>query len=461
MPIAHTLIAAAALGAAAIDTAALDKNAPNAGFHASYSGTLRPSDPGDQGSERSFRIHFLVTESIAGGASSVAWVLEDRSGNPRAAWPQRFGTVTFNRSLQPSNDRELPSIPAERDGMTRAIGLRLPLWSSGDRLMPDARWEEGENRFEVMGRESVGGRRSWKVGIANRLGPREVVWIDEQEGFVTRHRELVFLGQGVSHELSLELEKSSQLPGDELSRTAKAHTTLVNIRGQVKDKLSELADSAVPATNERLQQARSAAGDIEMALGSGAYVQLAKDVVRELQSAISSQESLAKLSTQFVGKPAPAFSLKTARGDQVSLADFKGKPLVLHFWEYRSEPKIAPYGETGYLDFLWRQRQKQGIAVLGIAVDPRLRDETTRSAARRDVRSFCDFMNLSYPVAFDDGTKKVVEAFGDPRSAGGKLPLYVVIGPDGVIAEYHPGSWSKSADEGLKELDERLRKLLP
>jgi len=97
--------------------------------------------------------------------------------------------------------------------------------------------------------------------------------------------------------------------------------------------------------------------------------------------------------------------------------------------------------------------------VLGIAVDSRLRDEASRSTARKDIRAFCDFMNLSYPVAFDEGEEKVIDRFGDPRTVGGKLPLYVVIAPDGRVAEYHPGPWSKSADEGLKELDERVQKL--
>jgi peroxiredoxin len=237
------------------------------------------------------------------------------------------------------------------------------------------------------------------------------------------------------------------------------HTALTGLRGPVKEKLSELPESAIPASSDLLGQARSAASDVQTALGMGPYVDLARDIVREMQATITRQGDLVKLSEQLIGKPARNFSLKTTRGDQISLADFKGKPVVLHFWDYRSEPKIAPYGETGYLDFVWRQRQKHGIAVLGIAVDSRLRSDSTRPAGHKDIRGFCDFMNLSYPVAFDDGDERVIDMFGDPRTVGAKLPLYVVIAPDGSVAEYHPGFWSKSADEGLKELDERLQKL--
>jgi peroxiredoxin len=443
-------------------TSGSDAKPPAAGLKLSYSGTLRETDPSaDDRPLRSFRIHFLATEITPAGGCQLAWVLEEEAGTPRWMWAQRFGSVAFNKSLQATSDRETAAIQGERDGSVRVIPLKLPLWSAQDRLMPNARWEEGETRYEVMGRDQVGSRRCWKVGVSNRLGPSEVVWIDEQEPIVLRHRELVFLGQGVAHELALELEKTSTLSADELSRSTKSHTTLANLRGPLREKISELTETTVPANAELLQQARAASSDIQLALGTGTYVELARDVVRELQTAIERQGNLAKLSTEIVGKPAHDFSLQTARGEKISLADFKGKPVVLHFWEYRSEPKVAPYGETGYLDFVWRQRQKQGIGVVGIAVDGRLRDDATRAAARRDVRAFCEFMNLSFPVAFDDGTASVIEKYGDPRAAGGKLPLYVIIAPDGRVADYHSGHWSKSADEGLRELDERLRKLIP
>jgi peroxiredoxin len=455
-----TLVTGSSTASGLLISRGADKSPPAAGVTLTYSGTIRATDPtADERPVRSFRIHFLVTEVSPGGCK-IAWVLEEGSGSPRSTWPQRFGSMTFNRALQATGDREAPAIQAERDSMARVIPIRLPLWPDADRLNADARWEENDVRYEVISREQVADRRSWKIGVSNRLGPREMVWVNEQEPVVTRHRELVFLGQGVAHELALDLERSATFAADDLSRQIKSHTTLANLRGPVREKLSELAESAVPATSELLQQARTAASDIQMALGTGIYVDLARDVVREIQSAVERQKELGKLSDGLVGKQAKGFSLNTTRGDRVTLADFKGKPVALHFWEYRSEPKIAPYGETGYLDFLWRQRQKQGIAVLGIAVDNRLRDETTRAAARKDIRAFCEFMNLSYPVAFDDAEEKVIDRFGDPRAVGGKLPLYVIIAPDGVVAEYHPGLWSKAADEGLKELDERLLRLV-
>lgn len=42
----------------------------------------------------------------------------------------------------------------------------------------------------------------------------------------------------------------------------------------------------------------------------------------------SSQSAIASLTNQ----PAPSFTLQDLNGTQVSLADFKGKPVVLNFW---------------------------------------------------------------------------------------------------------------------------------
>jgi hypothetical protein len=233
----------------------------------------------------------------------------------------------------------------------------------------------------------------------------------------------------------------------------------------VKDKLSESSSATPSATPAFLDQARTALGGLSEDRKAGPYAGLAADLLRETQTAIDQQRAVATLREQMIGKPAPNFTISTTRGEKFSPAESKGKPIVLHFWEYRSEPKIAPYGETGYLDFLSRQREKDGVRVVGIAVDDRLRptasgaaDPQAAAAARKDVRSFCEFMNLSYSVGFDE--QNLIAKYGDPRGAGGKLPLYVVIAPDGTVAEYHVGLWGSSPDEGLKDLDQRLRGLL-
>jgi hypothetical protein len=90
--------------------------------------------------------------------------------------------------------------------------------------------------------------------------------------------------------------------------------------------------------------------------------------------------------------------------------------------------------------------------VYGVAVSSQLGQVRERRDALRKIRKLRQFMNLSYPIGLDSGA--VLRSFGDPRQVGGKLPLYVVVGPDGKVAHYHAGFYEIKADEGLRALDD-------
>jgi hypothetical protein len=96
--------------------------------------------------------------------------------------------------------------------------------------------------------------------------------------------------------------------------------------------------------------------------------------------------------------------------------------------------------------------------VLGVSVDGRLAEPETRRAGIAAARKLRDFMNLSYPILLDDG--EFLKRLGDPRQGGGKLPLFLVIGKDGKIAEYHAGMYDVKTNEGLAELDGIIGKAL-
>ncbi|MFN5800218.1 MAG: hypothetical protein ACK5AN_22085, partial [Planctomyces sp.] len=66
-------------------------------------------------------------------------------------------------------------------------------------------------------------------------------------------------------------------------------------------------------------------------------------------------------------------------------------------------------------------------------------------------RKIAEFMNLSYPIGYDDGT--LLKTLGDPRESRGQLPLWVVIGADGKVKHYHAGFYEIDAAKGLKELE--------
>ena len=68
------------------------------------------------------------------------------------------------------------------------------------------------------------------------------------------------------------------------------------------------------------------------------------------------------------GDPAPAFSAITHAGARVSLADFKGRPVVLYFYPKDDTPgctrEACAFRDT-HAAF-----EKRGAVVLGVSVDP-------------------------------------------------------------------------------------------
>src|SRR5690606_32125131 len=145
-------------------------------------------------------------------------------------------------------------------------------------------------------------------------------------------------------------------------------------------------------------------------------------------------------------------------GTPIDPAVLKNKIVVLHFWEYDNDVLTAPYGQVGYLDFLHRKRGKLGVAVIGVAVNPGFRDEQTRARPARSAKNLASFMNLAYPIAADDGS--LLKAIGDPRPFGAPLPLWIVVGPDGLIRTYKSGLYEIEANKGLDELDRTVIELI-
>src|SRR5579864_9621155 len=67
-----------------------------------------------------------------------------------------------------------------------------------------------------------------------------------------------------------------------------------------------------------------------------------------------------------IGKPAPEFALEDLSGKKVSLADFKGKAVLVNFWATWCGPcKI----ETPWLVDLRNQYASQGFEILGVSTD--------------------------------------------------------------------------------------------
>lgn len=125
------------------------------------------------------------------------------------------------------------------------------------------------------------------------------------------------------------------------------------------------------------------------------------------------------------GKPAPAFTLKTFDGRPVSLADFKGKVVLLDFWGTFCMPCVNALPELQALHAKYGDR---GFAVVGVTVDDRVKlvDKATKNA------------KVTYPIV--QSTPAVWSAY-----KVNALPSLVLVGRDGRIVKRYGGEADKKA----------------
>lgn len=122
------------------------------------------------------------------------------------------------------------------------------------------------------------------------------------------------------------------------------------------------------------------------------------------------------------GTPAPDFNLSSDSGQQVSLADFRGRPLVLVFYPADNSPvcssQLALYNQALPLF------QEHDAQIVGISVD----DPEAH-------RAFAEKLNLSFPLLADNAPLgAVAHAYGVfDQQAGTSGRALFVIDAEGVI----------------------------
>lgn len=95
-----------------------------------------------------------------------------------------------------------------------------------------------------------------------------------------------------------------------------------------------------------------------------------------------------------IGHPAPAFTL-TQLSSQIttntlSLANFRGKPIVVNFWASWCDPCKE---EAPLLENAWKQMQAQSKDIVFVGID--------FQEARGEALSFLQAYNITYPLALD------------------------------------------------------------
>ena len=131
------------------------------------------------------------------------------------------------------------------------------------------------------------------------------------------------------------------------------------------------------------------------------------------------------------GDQAPNFTAPTNGGGTISLADFKGRHVVLYFYPRDDTPGCTKEACAFRDEFAGFKRK--GAGVLGVSVD---------SAKSHD--KFADKFKLPFTLVSDED-KKIVQAYGVwgeksfmGRKYKGTYRVTFLIGPDGRIKKIWP-----------------------
>jgi thiol-disulfide isomerase/thioredoxin len=148
------------------------------------------------------------------------------------------------------------------------------------------------------------------------------------------------------------------------------------------------------------------------------------------------------------GKPAPAFALSDLSGKKVSLANYKGKAVMLNFWATWCAPCRI---ETPWIVELRQKYAAQGFEVLGIDTegdDLEKNDKAGWAKATAAANKFVTQEEIPYPVLLDGDSLS--------RAYGGldDLPTSFFVDRKGVVVAAQVGLTSE------QDIESKIQKSL-
>lgn len=146
--------------------------------------------------------------------------------------------------------------------------------------------------------------------------------------------------------------------------------------------------------------------------------------------------SFAKPNEIKVGDKAPNFSLQSLEGQSMTLADLKGKGVILNFWGSWCEPCR---NEMPDLEKAWLANKDQNIVIVGVNVGE------SEVSAEQFVRQ----VKTTFPILMDK-QKEVTKVYNI-----GRMPTTFYIDQDGIVRDIMIGQWNE------KSINSKLEKIIP
>jgi peroxiredoxin len=145
------------------------------------------------------------------------------------------------------------------------------------------------------------------------------------------------------------------------------------------------------------------------------------------------------------GAPAPEFALRDQHGQDVTLSEFAGRPVLLVFYPYAFS-RVCTGELSAVRDSLERLRDT-GAEVLGVSCDPMF-----------TLRAFAEEQRLAFPLLSDfwphGAASTAYDVFDEERGCSQRSTY--VIGPDGTVrwSVHHPMPEARDLQEYVRVLEE-------
>jgi len=146
-----------------------------------------------------------------------------------------------------------------------------------------------------------------------------------------------------------------------------------------------------------------------------------------------------------IGQKAPDFTLKTVKGDKITLSDYFGKKvIVLEFWATWCHVCLS---EIPDLEKSYGRFKDRGLEILAV---------TVQSGSAENIREVVEKNGITYPVLIDKDLNVAVNLY----KLVGVIPTTLVIGADGLVKYGHVGDYPPGEDE-IPQIVEKLLKETP